>query len=154
MVVDHEDPALPVEPAVRAENEVVGPVVGVGGVEAVQDNLADVRHVIAIGVLEEDEVRAGGDEHAPVPELEAEGVLDAGELRGAIGAAVPVVVVEDEQGIAHRLERLPHRVGGPDGGPEAAAGIDLQLHRVDERREAVLRREHVGREPVREREML
>jgi hypothetical protein len=72
-------------------------VVGVGRAESLEQDDAEVRLVVAVGVLEEQEVGAGGDDHAAGPELEAERVVDLGELDGAVGDAVPVVVGEDEQ---------------------------------------------------------
>ncbi len=55
-VVVQEDAALPVESAVRAVDEVVGGVVGVGGTDAVDEHFAVVGDVVTIGVFQEDDV--------------------------------------------------------------------------------------------------
>ena len=107
----------------------------VGEIDALQHDGAHVGHVVAIGVFEEDDVRGAGDDDAAIPELKAERILHASKLRHAIRFAVFVVVVADDEGVLHLLQRLPHRVGVPHGGPEAAFGIHLHLHGIHELRE-------------------
>ena len=135
MIVHHENAALPVDAAIGAHNEVVRAVMRIGEIDALQHDRAHVGHVVAIGVFEEDDVGGAGDDDTAIPELKTERILHAGELGHAIRFAVFVVVVADDEGVLHILQGLPHRVGVPDGSPEATFGIDLHLHRVHELRE-------------------
>ena len=49
-------PPLIVDIAIRTKGEVVCCMVGVGGIDAVHDSNPNVRLVVAIGVLQEDEI--------------------------------------------------------------------------------------------------
>ncbi len=135
VIVHHEDTALPVDAAIGAHDEIVRAVMRVGEIDALQHDGAHVGHVVAIGVFEEDDVGGAGDDDTAIPELKTERILHAGELGHAIRFAVFVVVVADDEGVLHLFERLPHRVGVPHGGPEAAFGIHLHLHGIHELRE-------------------
>ena len=135
VIVHHEDTALPVDAAIGAVDEIVRAVMRVGEIDALQHDRAHIGHVVAIGVFEEDDVRGAGDDDAAIPELKAERILHAGELRHAVALAVLVVVVADDERVLHLLQWLPHRVGVPHGGPQAAFGIDLHLHGIHELRE-------------------
>ena len=130
VVVLEENAALPVEAAIGADDEIVGRVVGVRRAGGLQQDDADIGDIIAIGVLEEKDVRLRGHDYAAAPEGEAEGVVDFRELDRLVRHAVAVVVGENEQAVVHFLERLPLRIGRPAGSPEAAFHIDLQLHRI------------------------
>ena len=81
---------MPINPAVRTENQVVGGVVGVGGPETLEDGVALVGFVVPVVVPQENEVRVPGDQHAPVPEFKTKRAMDPGELDHAVGFAVPV----------------------------------------------------------------
>jgi hypothetical protein len=88
VVVHHEDAALPVDAAIGPHDQVVGTVVGVGEIDALEHDLAHIGHVVAVGVFEEDDVGRAGDDDAAVPEFKAQRVLHAGELRDAVAFAV------------------------------------------------------------------
>jgi hypothetical protein len=135
VVMHHEDTALPVDAAIGAHDEIVRAVMRVGEIDALQHDRAHVGHIVAIGVFEENDVRGAGDDDAAVPEFKAERILHAGELGDAICFAVFVVVMADDEGVLHLLQRLPHRVSVPHSGPQAAFGIDLHLHWIHELRE-------------------
>ena len=62
---------LEIEGTARVEREAVGRVVRVGRVEPAEHALAHVGLVVAVGVLEEQQVGRHRHEHAAVPELEA-----------------------------------------------------------------------------------
>ena len=132
VVVLEEDPALPINPAIRAENQVVGGMVGVGGSETLEDDVALVGFVVPVVVPQENEVRARGDQNAPVPEFKTERAMDPGELDHAVGFAVPVLIGQDKEGVVHFLEWFPFGVGGPSGGPEPTLGVHLHLNGVDQ----------------------
>ena len=129
-IADVEHAALVVEVAVRAVHESVGTVVGVGAVQAVEQADAHVGHVVAVGVLEEQNVRHAGHDDAAVPEFKSGGVVHFGEGDGLVRHAVAILIREDQQAVVHFLERFPLGVGGPGGGPEAALGIHSHLHGV------------------------
>ena len=119
-----------------------------------QEDLLRVVLVVAVGVLEEDQVRLLRDEHAAVPELEAGGVVEvAGEHRALVGLAVAVGVFEDEQLVVHRRLRLPVRVVLPGRDPQPALGVERHLHRVDELGELLLRREQLDLQPLADRHL-
>ncbi len=127
-----EDPFLEIEPTTRIEHEAVGRVVRIGRVEAVQDAHAHVGLVVAVGVLQEDQIGRHGHVHAAVPEFESGRVVQmVGEGRTLVGLAVTVGVFQDEQLVVHLLLRLPVRIAGPGGHPESTLGIERHLHGVD-----------------------
>ncbi len=141
--VVQEDATLPVDGAIGPHDEVVGSVVGIGRPDALQQDDAQVGDIIAVGVLEEEDVGLGGDNHSPVPELEAERIVHLGKLDGTVGHAVAIIVRENHQGVVEWLERLPFGIGAPAGGPQPTLGVDLHLHRVGELRKALLIGEEV-----------
>src|SRR6185503_16874500 len=96
--------ALVVKPAVLSEDERVGGVVGVGGVDAAEDADADIGDAVAVGVLEKEDVGSGGNDHAAAPELEAGRIVQlVGEDDQAVGLAVVVVVVQGDDGVLELL---------------------------------------------------
>ena len=149
VVVDEEDAALPVDAAVRAVDQVVGRMVRVGGVEPLEQDRAHVGPVVAVGVLEVEQVGPGGDDHAAAPELEAERVVHVREDDPFVGPAVAVGVLEDHQAVVHRLERLPLGIRVPARRPEPPLRVHLELHGVGKVGKLHLRREHVEREALR-----
>ena len=66
-----EDSFADVQRATRIEREAVHRVVRVGRIHAAEEDLLRVVLVVAVGVLEEHEVRRLREDHAAVPELEA-----------------------------------------------------------------------------------
>ena len=129
-IADVEHAALVVEVAVRAVHESVGTVVGVGAIQAVEEADAHVGHVVAVGVLQEQDVGHAGHDDTAVPEFKSGGVVHLGKGDGLVGDAVAVLIRQDQQAVIHFLERFPLGVGGPGGGPEAALGIHSHLHGV------------------------
>ena len=148
MVVHQEDAALPIDAAVGTVDQIVRGVVGVLGTEALEQDRADVGLVVAVGVLEIQEIGARGDDHALAPELEPERIVDVGEDDPLVGPAVPVGVFQDHQAVVHRLERLPLGIGVPAGRPQPPLGIDLQLHGIGEIGKLLLGGEHIELEPL------
>ena len=131
-----EGPFLEVDRPGGIEGEAVGGVVGVGGVEAADDPRLDVVVVVAVGVLEVEDVGALRDDYSLPPELEAGGVMEiASEGLHLVGAAVAVGVLEDQELVVHRLVRPPVRVGRPGRDPQASLRVEGHLHRIDQLRE-------------------
>ena len=143
-VRDVEHATLVVEEAIRAVDEVVRRVMRISRPERAHDADADIRHIIAVGVLEKEQVRHRGDDHAAVPELESRRVVNVRERDGLVRYTIAILVRQDQQAIVHRLGGFPLRVGSPRGDPEAAAAIDSQLYRVHELGKHLLRCEDVG----------
>ena len=131
MVVLEEDSALPINSAIRAEDQVVGGMVGVGGSETLEDNVALVGFVVPVVVTQENEVGARGDEDSPVPEFKTERAMDP-RTRSRGRLCHLRLHREDEQGVVHFLEWFPFGVGGPSSGPEPTLGVHLHLNRVDQ----------------------
>ena len=143
-VVVQKNSALPVEGTIGTVVEIVGGVVSVGGSDAVDQDFAVIGDVVTVGVLEENDVGLAGDQDSAVPEFEGERTVDFCELGDAVGVAILVVVVQDEQGVVHFLNRIPFRIGRPGGDPEAALGIDVHLNGIDQVGEFALVGEQVG----------
>ena len=91
-VRDVEYAPLIVNVAVRTENQVVCRMVGVGGVDPVHDPDTDVGDVIAIRVLEINEVGCGGHDYATVPELETGRVVNLGKGNGLVSYTVAILI--------------------------------------------------------------
>ena len=128
-----EGALLHVERSARVDREAIDRVVCVGRVEAVNDPFFDVVLVVAVGVLEEQQVRALSDQHAAVPELETGGIVDvSGECLADICFAVVVGVFEDQQLVVHRIGRSPMRIGRPCRDPQAALRVERHLHGIDQ----------------------
>ena len=124
---------LKIEGTGRIEREAVGRVVRVRGVEAVDDAALHVGAIVAVGVLQVEDVRPLRDDHALPPELEAGGIVQVAREGGApVRAAVTVGVLEDEQFVVHRAVRSPVRIGGPRRHPEPALRVERHLHGIDE----------------------
>ena len=149
-----EDPIAEVGGAARVEAHGVGGVVGVGGVDAVEDDLLVIADAVAVGIADEPEVGGLHDEDPVVPELEAGGGVEiVEEGRAFVGAAVVVGVLEDEELVADLASGRAFRVAGPCGDPETAAGIPCHLDRVDEIGELFFVGEEIHGEPLVERDL-
>ena len=110
-------------------------MVAVLGAEAVEDDLVAVGDVVAVGVLEEHDVRLLGDIDAAVTQLEARRHVEAaGEDGVVIGAAVAVPVLENHDLVVGFLVRQPLRIGGHRRHPQPAPGVERQRHRVADRK--------------------
>ncbi len=125
----------------RAPDVVVGAVEQVrrAGV-AVADPPARAQHraavglVVAVGVLEQEHVRGGGDDDAPLHEDEARGEVESlGEDGPLVGASVAVGVLENRDAVGARVA-VQHEVGVVDGfdHPEAPPGIERERDGLDD----------------------
>ena len=121
------------EPVIVAVGEAARLRVGVSDAPAGHDDLTDVGLVVAVGVLEEDEVRGLGDDHAAVGEDEAGRDVElVGEDRELVGLAVAVGVFADLDGVVALLLVFHDavRVVAGLGDPEAAAGVPGERDRL------------------------
>ena len=133
---------LEVQRAVRAPREGVDRVVAVLGAEAVQDDAPLVGAVVAVGVLQEHQVRLLRDVDAAVAEGEAgRDVEPIGEDLDLVGAAVAVGVLEDDQLVVRRLVRTDVRIGGRGQHPQPSARVEGHRQRVGQLGELALRGE-------------
>ena len=134
-----EGPFLEVERAVRAPREGVDRVVAVLGAEAVQDDPPHVGAVVAVGVLQEHQVRLLRDVDAAVAEREAgRDVEPIGEDLDLVGAAVAVAVLEDDQLVVRRLVRTDVRIRGRRQHPQPPARVEGHRQRVGQLGELAL----------------
>ena len=116
-----KDALLHVQRAAGIEREAVDRVVRVRGVESVEQVLLHVVAIVAVGVLEEHEVRLVREDHAAVVELEAGRVVQVTRKdRALVGLPVAVGVLEDQQLVVHRRLRLPVRDSSSTTPPRAA----------------------------------
>ena len=121
------------QPIVIAVGEAARLGVGIADTPAGQDDLAHVGLVVAIGVLEEDEVGSLRDDHAAVGEDEARGdVKVVREDRELIGLTVAIGIFADLDAIVALLLVFLHamRVIGGLADPKAAAGIPSERDRL------------------------
>lgn len=132
-----------VDPVVMAVAEVGDTGMGVTGVEAGEENLADIRLVVAVGVLEEKHVGTVGDDQSAVGEdrggRDGELVGEEGEL---VRLAVVVGILADVDAVVTEVAGLEvvrivhgfHHIG-------AAAVVPRDVDRVDDVRLAGEERE-------------
>ncbi len=104
-------------------------MVRIGRVEPVQDQLADVGLVVAVGVFEEHHVRLGADIDAAVAKLDAgRQVQLVGEDRPLISLAVAVGVFEDQDFVVDRHTWNALRVRRHAAYPQSPAAVEGELH--------------------------
>ena len=121
------------EPVVIAVRKAARLGVGIADAPARDDDLTDVGLVVAIVVLEEDEIRGLRDDHAAVGEDEARRDVElVGEDRELVGLAVAVGVFADLDGVIALLLVFHDavRVVAGLGDPEAATGIPGERDRL------------------------
>ena len=121
------------EPVVVTVGEAAGLGVGVADAPAGQHDLTDVGLVVAVGILEEDEVRGLSDDHAAVHEDEARRDVEmVGEDRELVGLAVAVGVFADLDAVIALLLVFLHamRVIRGLADPEAAARVPRERDRL------------------------
>ena len=146
---DVEHAPRPVEPAVGADEHRVGGMVRVGAVEPLEHAELEVCLAVAVGVLEEPDLRKRRHQHPPAPELEAGDAVEAvGERHAAVRHAVAVVVGQADDLVEPRLGRIPVRVGRPHGDEQHAIRIDRHLHGVGHLGKHLLGRKQVDLHPV------
>ncbi len=98
-----EDAVPAVQLAVRAPGQRVGQLVRVVAAEAGDDDLARVGQAVAVGILEEEDVRRVGDPHAAGADGDARGDVQAvGEDGELVGLAVAVGVLQDLDAVLAR----------------------------------------------------
>ena len=141
-----------VELAVEAQDHAVHAVVGVDPAEAGQERVPLVGLVVAVGVLEHEQVGAVADEDAAAAVLAVlvvvlldgdahrDGEDPVGEDGDLVGLAVAVGVLEDLDpvGLLDAVEPPVAAAGEaivePLGDPDPAAGVDVDVGRVAEHR--------------------
>ena len=108
-------------------------VVRVRGIEPVQHPLLPVGLAVAVGVAHEPEVGRLHQQHAVLVKLEAgraiQAVEEGRDLRRLAGLRVEV---DDQQLVEVRGGRRGLRIGRPRGDPQAALGVEVHLHRIDQ----------------------
>jgi len=121
------------EPIVVTVRKAAGLGMGIADAPAGHDDLTHVGLVVAVGILEEDEVRGLRDDHAAVGEDEARRDVElVREDRELVGLAVAVGVFADLDGVVALLLVFhdPVRVVAGLGDPEAAAGVPGERDRL------------------------
>ena len=103
----------------------------IGRVEAMQHDFARVGAIVAVGVLEEHQVRLLCDVRPAVPKFQTcRNVQTVGKDRLLVGLAVAVSVLVDQQLVIDRRAGQVHRVAGHRDDPQPAAAVELELHRL------------------------
>ena len=115
-------------------------MVGVGGIQTVQNPLFGVGLAIAIGIAEEYQIRRLHDQHSVLVKLEAGGTIQAIGKGGAFHRLAGFgIEIEDQEFVEYLGGR--HRLGirRPGRDPQSALGIEVHLHRIDQFGEVFLR---------------
>ncbi len=127
-----EDAVPAVEPAVRAPGQGVGELVGVVAAEAGDDDLAGIGLAVAVGVFQEEDVRASSPPRRPVAHRDAGGdVQPFGENLERVGLTVAVRVlnhldpVSAHAGRAARYSRLSVIQTRPRSSNVMATGLTI-----------------------------
>jgi hypothetical protein len=125
--------------------------VGVGAAETAEEHGLAVGAIVAVAVLQEEEVRGVGDVDAAVADGDAAGDVEAlGEDLDLVDASVAVAVLQDLHAVAAG-PRLAARVLEALGDPDAAARVEGHGHRVGDLR---LRGGELDAEAGRHRDLL
>ena len=108
-------------------------MVRVSGIHAGEQAFLPVGLAVAIGIADVPDVRRLDEDDAVLIELEAgravEAVKEGGRLEDLAGLRVEI---QDDELVEDLGRRRGLRVGRPAGNPEAALGVEVHLHRVDE----------------------
>ena len=124
-------PFLKIDCSAGIEHEAVGRVVRVGRVHPVDDALLHVVAVIAVRVLEEENVGTLRDDHPAPPEFEPGRILKVvRERRALVRTTVAVGVFKDQQLVVGGFGRLPMGIVMPRGDPQPAPRVEGHLHRI------------------------
>ena len=108
----------------------------IGRIHTRENALADISHVVAVGVFEEDQVRGLSDQDSTVPELKACGVMEfVSEGLDLVSLAVVVCIFQDDEFVIHFILGFPVRIARPDGDEESSFGVERHLHRIGHFRE-------------------
>ena len=117
------------------------------------DQVTGIGLVVAVGVLEEHQVRLLSDVNPAVAEFDSgRDVKLVGENRLFVGFTVAVGILEDQDLVVDRLAGQVHRIRGHRRDPEPPLGVEGHLDRLLEVGKILLRGEQVGLVPFRERE--
>ena len=109
-----------------------------------ENTFANVRPIIPVCVLQEENVRCHRYEDTAIPELKPRGIVQSiSKGNAAICDAVLVVVRQDQQFVIHRFQRVPVRISWPCCHPETTIRIHRTLHRIDQIRKHLFRRKKV-----------
>ncbi len=111
----------------------VGFVMGIGGVESVNDALFPIGFSVTVGVADEPHVGRLHDEDSVLVELESGRAVESVEECGAF-REVPRfwIDIEHEEFVEHLGGRGEFGVAGPCGDPEASFGVEGHLDGVDQ----------------------
>ncbi len=111
----------------------VGFVMGISGVESVNDALFPIGFPVTVGVADEPHVGRLHDENAVLVELESGGAVESVEERGAFRELSALRVdVEDEEFVEHLGGGGEFGIARPCGDPETAFGVEGHLDGVDQ----------------------
>ena len=100
--------------------------------------------VVAVGVLEKDQVRLLGEVQAAVAQLQARRHVQAIGKNGLlVGPAVAVGILEDQNLVVDRLAGQIHRKRAHRGHPQPAAGVERDGHRIAQIGKLDLRSEQI-----------
>ena len=116
------------EMTVRTPADRIDVLVGIASAEAAHEHSLFIGAAIAVGIAQIDEARAFADENAIGAELQAHRHFQTfGKAIGAVGAAVAIGVLQNEDEVVGFLAGLELGVGGSADDPKAATFVPAHL---------------------------
>ena len=99
-------------------------------IEAMQQANSHIGNIVAIGILQEQQIRNLTNDHATTPEFKSGWVMQlVREDLALIGFAVVVGIGQNQQLVIHLFDnRLPVRISRPGSDPQATFRIERHLH--------------------------
>ena len=126
-----KDAFLEIDPATGAATPCAYAVMRVLDAKTGHGEFLDVRDVVAVGILEEENVGGLGDVATAVSQLDpGRHVETVGEDGGLVGLAVAVGILEYDDLVVGHLARLQLGIGPGTGHPKASAGIPSHVNGV------------------------
>ena len=98
--------------------------------QALQDRVANIGLVVAVGVFQKQQVGTGSHQHTTAPKLESQRVVNVRKDLSLVGNTVAIGVLKDHQAVFQVVAGLPLRIRIPTGRPQSPFPIDLQLHGI------------------------
>ena len=95
MVVLKKDPTLPINPTVRAIDEIVCRVMGIRSAEPLQYHIALIRPIVSIRIFKKKKIGTGRNQYTSIPKLESKWVVNFCKFNNTVGFSVVIVIRQD-----------------------------------------------------------
>ena len=92
VVMLKEDSALPVDAAVRPEDQIVGRVMGIRGSQTLKNDITLIRLVVSVIVTEKKKIWPRGHQNPTIPKFKAQGIMNMGKLDHTIRFSISIII--------------------------------------------------------------